>query len=177
MDNPESQFWLPAGVTLKKLTNHVDSRGSLVEIFRDEWRCGVEPVQWNFVTSGARVLRGVHLHLIHADYLVVAQGRMDLGLVDCRNRSATKSSAIIVRMEPTTAIVIPPGVAHGFYFPEPSIHIYSVDHTWNIEDELGCHWNDPDLQLNWSFTDPILSPRDASLPSFADLVKAIPAEL
>jgi len=177
MSSPEIQFMLPAGVTLKKLTSHVDSRGSLVEIFRDEWQCGVEPVQWNCVTSAAGVLRGVHLHLVHADYLVIIQGRMELALVDCRNNSATKGSAMIVPMEPVTAIVIPPGVAHGFYFPEPSLHIYSVDHTWNVDDELGCQWNDPDLRLNWSFTDATISPRDASLPPFAELLKVLPSEL
>jgi dTDP-4-dehydrorhamnose 3,5-epimerase len=55
-------------VTLSPLR---DRRGSLTEIFRQEWVNSVVPVQWNYVQSEANVLRGVHVHVNHIDYLVV----------------------------------------------------------------------------------------------------------
>lgn len=48
-------------VTLSTLR---DRRGSLTEIFRQEWVNSAVPVQWNRVQSEANVLRGVRvLHL------------------------------------------------------------------------------------------------------------------
>ena len=69
-----------------------------------------------------------------------------------------------------SAIVIPPGVGHAFYFPEPSIHIYSVTEYWDLADELGCRWDASGLDIDWGFDDPILSPRDEQLPDLETLV-------
>ena len=38
---------------------HADARGSLTELFRDEWGTGIQPVQWNASHSAPNVLRGV----------------------------------------------------------------------------------------------------------------------
>ena len=51
--------------------------------------------------------------------------------------------------ERPAALAIPHGVAHGFYFHEPSLHVYAVSAYWDPEDELGCHWADPDLEIPW----------------------------
>jgi dTDP-4-dehydrorhamnose 3,5-epimerase-like enzyme len=64
---------LPHGVALRPLSIHVDERGRVGEIFRAEWRIGVTPLQWAMTTSEGGVMRGVHLHLCHDDYLVVLQ--------------------------------------------------------------------------------------------------------
>ena len=57
---------LPAGVALRPLRMHRDERGVLTEIFRESW-AGLAAVQWNAVRSAAGVLRGVHVHVRHAD--------------------------------------------------------------------------------------------------------------
>ena len=173
---PEMQTSLPCGVILKKLKKLKDDRGSLMEIFRTEWSYGIEPVQWNFVKSAAQVLRGVHLHLVHSDYLVLLEGSITIGLADLRKHSPTAGRSAIVPLDEGSenAIVIPPGVAHGFYFPDQSYHVYGVSHTWDLADELGCQWNDPGLKLDWQCTTPILSERDASLPSLDQLLKELP---
>ena len=41
------------------LVAHPDSRGTLTELFRQEWFDGPCPLQWNMVQSEANVLRGV----------------------------------------------------------------------------------------------------------------------
>jgi dTDP-4-dehydrorhamnose 3,5-epimerase-like enzyme len=49
-----------------------DLRGNLTELFREEWQCGVEPVQWNVARSARGSLRGVHVHALHDDPIVLA---------------------------------------------------------------------------------------------------------
>lgn len=166
---------LPVGVLLRRLMMHHDTRGSVTEIFRAEWGTGVKPVQWNTVVSSAHVLRGVHLHLKHSDYLLLLSGRMSLGLLDLRPGSLTERRSCIVELtgECLTAVEIPPGVAHGFYYHEQSIHVYAVDDYWNPADELGCHWADPELGIPWPDGAAIVSERDRELPPLAVLVKEL----
>jgi dTDP-4-dehydrorhamnose 3,5-epimerase len=164
-----------AGVTARRLVSHVDLRGDLTEIHRTSWELGKNaPVQWNFVRSGANVMRGVHLHKRHEDTLAVLQGEMLLGLSDLRPSSPTHGVAIIVRMQADTpaAINIPVGVAHGFYFAAPSIHIYGVDVAFDGSDEFGCRWNDPGLGLDWPCDDPVLSERDIEAGSLQEMLEA-----
>ena len=160
------------GVGRRPLAMHADSRGAFTEAFRNSWGTGIEPVQWNLVRSHPGVLRGVHVHLRHDDYLIVVSGSATIGLRDLRRDSPTegRTAMIELRGDALTALTIPPGVAHGFYFREPSIHLYAVSDYWNAADELGCHWADPDLQLRWPTVSPTLSPRDASAPSLQDLL-------
>jgi len=63
------------GVVVHDLTPHHDSRGNLVEIFRESWNLGDRPVQFNAVTSAVGVLRGVHVHVRHVDHLVLVSGQ------------------------------------------------------------------------------------------------------
>jgi dTDP-4-dehydrorhamnose 3,5-epimerase len=118
---------LPSGVELRLLEPHPDERGVFTELFRDSWGLPVEPVQWNAVRSEANVLRGVHVHWRHADYLTVVLGRATIGLHDLREGSPTDGFGTAVELDARApaAISIPPGVAHGFYFHEPSLHVYA----------------------------------------------------
>jgi dTDP-4-dehydrorhamnose 3,5-epimerase len=169
---PAGTVILPIGVNVRPLTPHDDQRGSFLELFRDEWGSGVAPVQWNAVRSEAGVLRGVHVHDVHDDYLVLYAGRATVGLCDLRRGSRTERLAALVEMsglEPA-ALVIPHGVAHGFYFHEPSIHIYAVSHSWDPTDELGCRWDDPDLGIPWPIESVQLSDRDAALTPLSALM-------
>ena len=162
---------LPAGVGLRLLPTHPDRRGSLTEVFRAEWNSGSFPVQWNFVESSARVLRGVHAHVKHSDYLSLLSGHASIGLYDLREGSPTKglNAMIEMRGKEPSALFIPPGVAHGFYFHEASTHVYSVSEYWDPADELGCHWADPALGLIWPDASPLISERDARLPPLNEL--------
>ena len=166
---------LPAGVKLLELTPHPDERGSFLEIFREEWPGAGHPVQWNAVRSAAGVLRGVHVHRIHDDYLTIAFGRASIGLRDLRMGSKTEGLTAVVPLSSQNpkAIVIPHGVAHGFLFHEPSLHIYAVSHYWNPADELGCKWDDPDLGIEWPERPLLVSERDASAQSFLSLVSEL----
>lgn len=149
-----------------------DERGVFTEVFRESWDTGVEPVQWNFVSSGAGVLRGVHVHIRHDDYLILLRGRASVGLRDLRRGSPTDGMTALLEMkeDELAALTIPHGVAHGFYFHEPSDHIYSVSEYWNAADELGCYWADPALDVPWPVASARLSQRDAEASSLSDLM-------
>ena len=60
------------------------------------------------------------------------------------------SALVELAEDPLTALLIPHGVAHGFYFAEPSLHLYGVTKYWDVGDELACHWADP----GWRFPGP-----------------------
>ena len=158
---------LPSAVELHRLEPHADSRGVFTELFRDSWGLPVAPVQWNAVRSETTVLRGVHAHCRHADDLTVVVGRAAIGLHDLREGSPTEGMGTVVELsarEPA-ALSIPPGVAHGFYFHEPSLHVYAVSHEWDPSDELGCRWDDPDLRIPWPCSS--LSSRTARISRMA----------
>jgi dTDP-4-dehydrorhamnose 3,5-epimerase len=164
------------GVRLRELEPHGDDRGTFLELHRLEWDSGVEPVQWNAVRSGAGVLRGVHCHWRHDDYLVLLEGAASVGLCDLRPDSPTHRRSACLRLAGgmPQAITIPTGVAHGFYYHEPSIHLYAVSHYWSLDDELGCRWDDPALGIAWPQRTAHVSARDAELPSLAELERRLP---
>jgi len=161
----------PDGVQLTALTMNRDDRGWLAEIFRDEWQVGAQPCQWNATQSNANVLRGVHVHYKHVDYLVLLRGKISAGLYDARPKSRTyRMSAVIdIHSEEVSALQIPVGVMHGFYCHEPSLYIYGVDSYFDPADELGCHWADPRLGIAWPCRNPSLSERDAQAGPLADV--------
>ena len=165
---------LPQGVILRSLQTHHDERGSLTELFRASWVTGTD-LGWDYSESKARVLRGVHVHVKHADYLILLRGRATIGLRDLRIGSPTESMTALVEMQGTKlhALTIPPGVAHGFYFHELSTHLYAVSEYWDKRDELGCRWADPELEINWPDVAPLISERDAALPSLRELIESL----
>jgi dTDP-4-dehydrorhamnose 3,5-epimerase len=158
------------GVQRYELDKHSDDRGDFVELFRDQWFDDFKPVQWNYVRSAGNVLRGFHCHVRHTDLLAMVTGTMTLGLKDLRDNSPTAGRSQVMTLRPTSEVVlIPPGVGHGFYFPQPAVLVYSVSHEWDTDDELGCNWADPDLGLDWGCETPQLSDRDRLAGSLSQL--------
>lgn len=160
-------------IQFKTFTPHPDERGVFSEIYRESWGLDVAPVQWNLVSSNANVLRGLHVHVCHADYLMCVAGEMLLGLKDVRPDSPTfgQVETHLLSEDNLAAAIIPPGIAHGFYFAKPAKHLYSVTEYWNMHDELGCHWQDPDIGIAWGANDPALSKRDQEAGSLAQMTE------
>ena len=156
------------GVLLATLPRFADDRGDLCVIDRPEWT-KTRPVQWNLVRNEQFVMRGIHAHRNHTDWLVIVAGRLFVGLYDLRHASSTSGNSEVILLEPTTgsvnAVFIPEGVAHGFYSPEAGRHLYATNETWSETDEFGCRWDDPALGIEWpmpSTSEPLLSARDAT---------------
>jgi dTDP-4-dehydrorhamnose 3,5-epimerase len=157
------------------LTTHADSRGDLTEVLRVAWHDSPRPVQWNVVNSKANVLRGVHVHRQHWDYFSLVAGEMLLGMHDMRQGLETCGLSVLLRLsdEALTGIIVPPGVAHGFYYVKPSMHVYAVSEYWDMNDELACRWDAPELGFDWPCRTPLISERDSRAMSYAELVAAL----
>ncbi|MFO0702346.1 MAG: dTDP-4-dehydrorhamnose 3,5-epimerase family protein [Candidatus Andersenbacteria bacterium] len=164
------------GVSVLPLTTHPDERGDFTELFRRGW-VDVDFKQWNIARSNAGVLRGVHVHKKHYDYIVVVEGEGFFGMRDLRRGSPTEGCTYNVTLtgDRMRVLRIPPGVAHGFCFVQPTVHVYGVSEYWNLADELGCRYDDPDLGLRWPVAAPMISERDAALPSLRSLLPNVPA--
>ncbi|HET7703995.1 MAG TPA: dTDP-4-dehydrorhamnose 3,5-epimerase [Candidatus Limnocylindrales bacterium] len=182
------------GVRYGAVARFGDSRGA----FRELWRAsafpalthadtgapaGSEPrfVQANLSSSAAGVLRGLHYHRRQLDYWTVASGRAFVALVDVRPVAEGRGAAVVETRELAADewVVIPAGVAHGFLALEPLELVYLVTNEFDGSDELGFAWDDPAVAVPWPTIPatpdgrPILSDRDRSNPSLAELVASL----
>ena len=167
---------LPDGVKLMPLKMHQDDRGDFTEVYREEWMGVQEPmIQWNVVNTRANTIRGVHVHSDHVDYLICVSGHTSVGLADMRRGSPTEGLATRLEMcgDSLGGLVIPQGVAHGFYFHEDSMHVYGVSSYYDTGDFLGCKWNDPEMGIPWTCRDPWISDRDNTLPRYRDVISRV----
>ncbi len=166
------------GVHVKPLVKHYDERGAFTEAFQQKWPTSFTPAQWSYVESEATVFRGMHLHQRHDELFCLIRGHCLVGLYDLRPGSPTQFQSSLYEFhsqEPTT-LVFPPGLLHGWYFITPSIHLQAVSEayeTYGDDDNYGCYWNDPGLNLPWGITDPILSKRAESFPLLDELMLSL----
>lgn len=164
------------GVKVVRLRAFGDERGRFMETFRTEWfpERSWDKVQTNRSDSIAGVLRGLHYHFLQVDYWYVPRGMLRVGLADLRPSSPTYGASEVIEIgdENQVGILIPSGVAHGFYALTDVTLTYLVDNYYDGNDELGVAWNDPTLAVPWDVDAPILSARDQANP----LLKDIPAD-
>jgi dTDP-4-dehydrorhamnose 3,5-epimerase len=142
-----------------------DERGRFMETFRRSWFPWVdwERLQGNRSDSRPGVLRGLHYHHLQIDYWYVPKGRIRAGMVDLRPSSPTYMATQILEIgeENNLGVFIPIGVAHGFLALTEATLMYMVNNYYDGgKDECGVAWNDPQINLNWGISDPLLSPRD-----------------
>jgi dTDP-4-dehydrorhamnose 3,5-epimerase len=157
---------------------HGDHRGSLAEIYRREWLGPEAPdvVQANLSVSRPGVLRGLHVHREQSDVWCPVSGALYVGLFDLRPSSGTFRKRAELRIgadEDRGCLVIPPGVAHGFYAETPVQLLYLVDRPYSGGDELGLAWDDPDVGIAWPSREPLLSERDRSNPGLGELLELL----
>ncbi len=158
------------------LATHPDTRGDLTEVFRNEWHNSPLPVQWSASRSEANVLRGVHAHARGWDYACVIAGEMLAGLHDLRTRAPEVRSALVrLSAARLQVLVIPAGVAHGFYASSASTLLLGASAYFDPANRRGCRWNCPELGLDWPCTAPELSPEDREAGNYAELRAAFPA--
>lgn len=165
------------GVKLRWPERHRDPRGFVSELFRDGWDTGLNPVQWSSMVSAAGVLRGMHVHLHHVDYVTTVSGRCTVVLCDLREDSPTRGvlHAFETRGDEPLGVTIPNCVLHGFYYPTDSIQILGTSHVYDPDDDFGCRWDDPELGIVWPTTHPQVSARDERATSLRGLLEEIAA--
>ncbi len=154
------------------LTSHADERGSVAEVYRESWLAAARPViQANLSVSRPGVLRGLHFHREQSDYWIPVGGTAFVGLYDLRRGSPTEGTKAELRIgdDARRALLIPPGVAHGFYAESELRLLYFVDAYYTGDDEFGLAWDDPDVAIEWPTREPVLSERDRSNPGLQRL--------
>jgi dTDP-4-dehydrorhamnose 3,5-epimerase len=163
-------------VALIEATVHGDERGFFVETFRaDEMaELGVDLdfVQENHSRSGARVLRGIHVQSGQAKLVRCARGRIFDVAVDLRPDSPTFKRWEGYELDDTEhrQLLIPGGFGHGFcVLSDTADVIYRVSSYYDPDLEWGVAWDDPELGVDWPVREPVLSDRDRSAPSLAEL--------
>jgi dTDP-4-dehydrorhamnose 3,5-epimerase len=166
------------GAGLVDLVAHPDDRGAMTELYRREWfPDGPEMVQANHSESRAGVLRGLHFHRRQTDYWVLLEGSAFVGLFDLRAGSPTEGASALLGLDASGALqglLIPPGVAHGFFAETPIRLEYLVDLAFDGSDENGLAWDDAGTGILWPAADPVLSERDRSNPSLAEVLQDPP---
>ncbi|MBI1274394.1 dTDP-4-dehydrorhamnose 3,5-epimerase [bacterium] len=164
------------GVKVIELQRHRDERGWFMERFnaRAFKEAGLPHafVQDNHSFSKPNVLRGLHYqHNPTQGKLVgVLRGAIWDVAVDVRVASPTYSQHVAVELsaENGRLLWVPGGMAHGFCVlgEEEAEVFYKVDSHYNAKGEGGIRWDDPDLGIVWPLSSPIVSEKDAGLPSW-----------
>ena len=160
---------------LIKLTVHGDERGFFTERFKE----GVlqnKFVQDNHSRSAAGILRGLHYQRNpdQAKLVSCISGRIYDVAVDIRAGSPTFGQHYGVELtgENGLCLFVPAGFAHGFSVLEPADVMYKVDGNYNPEGEGSIIYNDPELNIDWKVSDPLLSGKDQVAQNFADYCKS-----
>jgi len=167
-----------AGVLLLEPDVFRDARGTFLETFHErKYREAGIPhsfVQDNQSRSTRGTLRGLHAQLRKPQGKLIRTLRGEIFdvAIDIRPGSPTfgKWTAATLRADDFRQMFIPPGFAHGFcVLSEVAEVAYKCTDFYDPADEIGFRWNDPEVGIAWPIRDPLLSSKDASLPTLAEL--------
>lgn len=169
------------GVLICELHIFADDRGFFVETYHAEkYSAGGirgQFVQDNFSHSKQAVLRGLHyqLHRPQAKLVSAISGAIYDIAVDIRRGSPTFGcwAGTILSGENKRQLYIPEGFAHGFcVLSESADVVYKCTDVYDPKDDYGLLWNDPSFGIDWPVVEPLLSKKDAALPT----IDAVPEE-
>ncbi len=152
-----------------------DDRGYFVETFRIDslktLNIKDEFVQDNHSMSvKAGTLRGLHFQnnpSAQSKLVRVISGAILDVVVDIRKNSRTfgKYIAEILSSENFRQLYVPEGFAHGFVTLVPDTAVsYKVNRYYSKSAESSILWNDPEINIDWPFSNPILSQKDLNAP-------------
>jgi dTDP-4-dehydrorhamnose 3,5-epimerase len=171
------------GVVLIEPVVHGDERGFMLESYsREEWRrLGVEVdfVQHNHSRSGKETLRGIHFQTSPGQAKLVRCPRGEIldVAVDLRRGSPTfgRWEGQVLDDEAHRQLFIPAGFGHGFaVLSEVADVTYLLSSLYDPATEAGIAWDDPDVGVEWPVDSPLLSERDKTAPSLADIADSLP---
>ena len=131
-------------------------------------------VQTNHSHSVRNVLRGLHYQTgkPQGKLVRVVRGCVYDVAVDLRPDSSTFGHWLAEELssENRRMLYVPPGFAHGFCtLSEEVDFLYACTDYYHPAGERGIIWNDPDLNIPWPATAPLLSPKDLALPLFRNI--------
>lgn len=159
-----------------------DSRGYFSEVFRADWFSGqiasVDFVQENqSLSRSTGIVRGLHCQappLAQGKLVRCLAGEIFDVVVDIRRGSPSFGQWVAATLtgDEGNQLWVPAGFLHGFCTLTPDTVVsYRVSAYYDADSDRGVRWNDPDIGIVWPDAADAahLSPRDAQLPSLADL--------
>lgn len=164
------------GVFIIRSLRRGDERGAFMRLFC-ETTCAEQTGkpfnirQVNYSASSQRgTVRGLHFQnkpALEGKIVRCLKGRIHDVAVDLRRSSPTFLQHIAVELNPddATALLIPPGCAHGFQTLEEDcemLYLHSADYS--PLDEAGIAFDDPALAIDWPLPVTVISERDRALP-------------
>jgi dTDP-4-dehydrorhamnose 3,5-epimerase len=168
------------GLVLFEPEVHGDERGFLAEVFRDsaikKLGIDVDFVQDNHSRSSARVLRGLHMQRGQAKLVRCARGRIFDVAVDLRPDSPSYKRWEGYELDDVDhrQLFIPDGFGHGFCVLAGTADVlYRLSSYYDPDLESGIAWDDPEVAINWTISDPIVSDRDRKAPRLAEVASTL----
>lgn len=168
------------GVILVEPDVFRDARGFFLETFHaKKYREGGIPydfVQDNHSRSQRGTLRGVHAQRRRPQGKLVRAVRGEIFdvAVDLRPGSPTfgKWAGETLSEANFRQLFVPPGFGHGFCVVSEIAEVeYKCTDFYDRSDEIGFVWNS--AGIDWPVKEPLLSPKDAALPSLGELRKIL----
>lgn len=154
-----------------------DKRGLLIETYQEKryMDIGIKCrfVQDNHSISTRGTLRGLHYQAGpgQAKLIRVARGRIFDVAVDIRRHSETFGCWVGAELDDVDhfQVYVPAGFAHGFVSLSDEAHVsYKLSRPYDSNSERSLLWNDPELDIRWPVSTPLLSERDRDAMSFSD---------
>lgn len=166
------------GAYLLEPVVHEDRRGFFMESYNENVMkkngISIAFIQDNQALSKeAGVLRGMHYQLnpkAQTKLIQVLTGAIYDVIVDIRRSSPTFGQwfGVIITEKNKRQLLVPKGFAHGYCTLVPDTQVfYKVDEYYSPEHDRGILWNDPDLNIDWPVSDPLLSVKDEKQPILA----------
>lgn len=159
-----------------------DARGHFLETYQAQRYSEVGLplfVQDNQSYSVHNVLRGLHFQKEHPQgkLVRVVSGAVFDVAIDLRRSSPTfgKWHGEILSAENKKQMYVPENFAHGFcVLSDRAEFLYKCTDYYYPGDEVGLMWNDPTINVAWPIEEPILSAKDAQLPTLAEVMDLLP---
>jgi dTDP-4-dehydrorhamnose 3,5-epimerase len=155
-----------------------DDRGHFFESYNQnkfkEIGLNTNFVQDNQSLSKKGVLRGLHFQnppFAQGKLVRVIKGAVLDVAVDIRKNSPTYGQHFKVELNEENKLMfwLPAGFAHGFVsLADDTIFFYKCDNLYNKESEGALVWNDPQLNIDWGVSNPIINEKDAKAQFFKD---------
>ena len=149
-----------------------DDRGYFYETYNSNFLENISFVQDNESKSCKNVIRGMHFQIPpyeQGKLVRVIKGSVLDVAVDIRKASPTYKQwkSVILSEQNKLMLWIPPGFAHGFRALEnDTIFFYKCTKLYNKESEKSFIWNDPDINIDWGISNPIISEKDKNSPKW-----------
>lgn len=138
---------------------------------------GIEPgrfVQENQSRSRLRTIRGIHFRRALGERKIVrvARGEAFAVVVDLRPSSPTfgRWESVALDDRDHRQVLVPAGCGFGFQVLSDEADVcYKHEAYYAPELEGSLAWDDPQVAIPWPLPDPILSERDRTAPSLAEI--------